>query len=76
MDIIREDFLFQKCVMLSCHNYWHWALHLIEKGDYQGALGIYDAHVSVFLLVVNHIKASGYDQVIPQSQTADQPTAP
>ena len=46
MDIIRDDFLFQKCVMLSCHNYWHWALHLIEKADYQGALGIYDAHVS------------------------------
>ena len=33
--------------MLSCHNYWHWALHLIEKGDYEGALGIYDAHVSM-----------------------------
>ena len=32
--------------MLSCHNYWHWALHLIEKGDYDGALGIYDSHVS------------------------------
>lgn len=32
------------CGMLSCHNYWHWALHLIEKGDYEGAKGIYDNH--------------------------------
>lgn len=32
------------CRMLSCHNYWHWALHLIEKGDYEGAKGIYDMH--------------------------------
>lgn len=33
------------CGMLSCHNYWHWALHMIEKGDYDGAKGIYDNHV-------------------------------
>ncbi|XP_053382109.1 tetratricopeptide repeat protein 38-like isoform X1 [Mercenaria mercenaria] len=41
------------CGMLSCHNYWHWALHLIEKEDYQGALGIYDNHC------FNSAKASG-----------------
>ncbi|XP_052762658.1 tetratricopeptide repeat protein 38-like [Mya arenaria] len=35
----------QTCGMLSCHNYWHWALILIEKGDFSGALGIYDNHV-------------------------------
>ncbi|XP_042325586.1 tetratricopeptide repeat protein 38, partial [Sceloporus undulatus] len=28
--------------MLSCHNYWHWALYFIEKGDYEAALTIYD----------------------------------
>ncbi|XP_052252233.1 tetratricopeptide repeat protein 38-like isoform X2 [Dreissena polymorpha] len=33
------------CGMLSCHNYWHWALHLIEKGDLEGAKGIFDGHV-------------------------------
>lgn len=32
------------CGMLSCHNYWHWALHYIEKGDYEAAKGIYDNH--------------------------------
>ncbi|XP_006866892.1 PREDICTED: tetratricopeptide repeat protein 38 [Chrysochloris asiatica] len=31
--------------MLACHNYWHWALYLIEKGDYEAALTIYDNHI-------------------------------
>lgn len=31
--------------MLACHNYWHWALYLIEKGDYEAALTIYDEHI-------------------------------
>uniref|UniRef100_A0ACB8EBK9 Uncharacterized protein n=1 Tax=Sphaerodactylus townsendi TaxID=933632 RepID=A0ACB8EBK9_9SAUR len=30
--------------MLSCHNYWHWALYFIEQGDYEAALTIYDTH--------------------------------
>ncbi|ERE86469.1 tetratricopeptide repeat protein 38 [Cricetulus griseus] len=30
--------------MLACHNYWHWALYLIEKGEYEAALTIYDNH--------------------------------
>lgn len=42
-----------QCGMLSCHNYWHWALHLIEKKDYSGALGIYDKHC------FDSVKASG-----------------
>uniref|UniRef100_UPI00398EF26E tetratricopeptide repeat protein 38 isoform X2 n=1 Tax=Pristiophorus japonicus TaxID=55135 RepID=UPI00398EF26E len=32
--------------MLACHNYWHWALYHIEKGEYETALSIYDTHVS------------------------------
>ncbi|XP_067855788.1 tetratricopeptide repeat protein 38 [Heptranchias perlo] len=32
--------------MLVCHNYWHWALYHIEKGEYEAALTLYDAHVS------------------------------
>ncbi|KAJ6668458.1 hypothetical protein lerEdw1_011940 [Lerista edwardsae] len=32
--------------MLACHNYWHWALNFIEKGDYEAALTIYDAHIA------------------------------
>ncbi|XP_060110128.1 tetratricopeptide repeat protein 38 [Heteronotia binoei] len=31
--------------MLACHNYWHWALYFIEKGDYEAALTIYDTHI-------------------------------
>ncbi|KAM4882978.1 tetratricopeptide repeat protein 38 isoform 2-T3 [Thomomys bottae] len=31
--------------MLACHNYWHWALYFIEKGEYEAALTIYDDHV-------------------------------
>ncbi|XP_004380119.1 tetratricopeptide repeat protein 38 [Trichechus manatus latirostris] len=31
--------------MLACHNYWHWALYLIEKGDYEAALTIFDNHI-------------------------------
>ncbi|KAH0616378.1 hypothetical protein JD844_027423, partial [Phrynosoma platyrhinos] len=32
--------------MLSCHNYWHWALYFIEKGDYEAALTIYDTQMA------------------------------
>ncbi|KAK2537599.1 Ttc38 [Columba guinea] len=32
--------------MLACHNYWHWALYFIEKGDYEAALTIYDNHIA------------------------------
>ncbi|XP_069855930.1 tetratricopeptide repeat protein 38 [Dipodomys merriami] len=31
--------------MLACHNYWHWALYFIEKGEYEAALTIYDNHI-------------------------------
>ncbi|XP_054998088.1 tetratricopeptide repeat protein 38 isoform X2 [Sorex araneus] len=31
--------------MLACHNYWHWALYLIEEGEYEAALSIYDTHI-------------------------------
>ncbi|KAI5623874.1 tetratricopeptide repeat protein 38 isoform X1, partial [Silurus asotus] len=30
------------CDMLACHNYWHWALYHIEKGEYEAALSIFD----------------------------------
>ncbi|NXP35530.1 TTC38 protein, partial [Leiothrix lutea] len=32
--------------MLACHNYWHWALYYIEKGEYEAALTIYDQHIA------------------------------
>lgn len=31
--------------MLASHNYWHWALYFIEKGQYEEALSIYDSQV-------------------------------
>ncbi|KAK7151885.1 hypothetical protein R3I94_008274 [Phoxinus phoxinus] len=31
--------------MLACHNYWHWALYHIEKGNYEAALDIFDEQV-------------------------------
>ncbi|KAF4091702.1 hypothetical protein AMELA_G00039830 [Ameiurus melas] len=34
------------CDMLACHNYWHWALYHIEKGEYEAALKIYEEEVS------------------------------
>ncbi|KAG9335201.1 hypothetical protein JZ751_005553 [Albula glossodonta] len=34
------------CDMLACHNYWHWALCFIEKGEYEAALSIYDSQVA------------------------------
>ncbi|CAN9498745.1 unnamed protein product [Ophioblennius macclurei] len=33
------------CDMLANHNYWHWALYFIEKGEYDAALQIYDDQV-------------------------------
>ncbi|XP_018425895.1 PREDICTED: tetratricopeptide repeat protein 38 [Nanorana parkeri] len=32
--------------MLACHNYWHWALYFIEKGEYEAALTLFDNHIS------------------------------
>ncbi|XP_044049993.1 tetratricopeptide repeat protein 38 isoform X2 [Siniperca chuatsi] len=31
--------------VLASHNYWHWALYFIEKGQYEAALQIYDSQV-------------------------------
>ncbi|XP_026887477.2 tetratricopeptide repeat protein 38 isoform X4 [Electrophorus electricus] len=35
-------FILKVCDMLACHNYWHWALCHIEKGEYEEALRIFD----------------------------------
>ncbi|KAK3586633.1 hypothetical protein CHS0354_028490 [Potamilus streckersoni] len=34
-----------KCGMLACHNYWHWCLYNIEKGNHEEALGIVDSQI-------------------------------
>ncbi|KXJ23457.1 tetratricopeptide repeat protein 38 [Exaiptasia diaphana] len=34
-----------KGAMLACHNYWHWALYHIEKGEYDAAVDVYDSQV-------------------------------
>jgi len=33
------------CQSLSHHNYWHWALLHILKGDFQAALGVFDSEI-------------------------------
>ncbi|KAG7454285.1 hypothetical protein MATL_G00258000 [Megalops atlanticus] len=43
METTEKDW--EGCDMLACHNYWHWALYFIEKGDYEAALKIYDSQV-------------------------------
>nr|XP_020458655.1 tetratricopeptide repeat protein 38 isoform X1 [Monopterus albus]XP_020458656.1 tetratricopeptide repeat protein 38 isoform X2 [Monopterus albus] len=35
----------QVCDVLASHNYWHWAVYFIEKGQYEDALQIYDSQV-------------------------------
>ncbi|XP_050392408.1 tetratricopeptide repeat protein 38 isoform X1 [Patella vulgata] len=34
------------CNMLACHNFWHWCLYYIEKGDYEEALTIFDNEIN------------------------------
>lgn len=36
----------KECDMLACHNYWHYALYFIEKGEYESALTVYDKHLA------------------------------
>ncbi|XP_054633592.1 tetratricopeptide repeat protein 38 [Dunckerocampus dactyliophorus] len=31
--------------MLASHNYWHWALYFIEKGQYEAALQMFDSEI-------------------------------
>ncbi|EDO30169.1 predicted protein, partial [Nematostella vectensis] len=31
--------------MLACHNFWHWAVYHVEKGEHDAALDIYDSQV-------------------------------
>ncbi|CAC5417417.1 Tetratricopeptide repeat protein 38 [Mytilus coruscus] len=33
------------CGMTSCHNYWHYGLFYIEKGEFDEALGLFDNEV-------------------------------
>lgn len=35
----------KSCESLACHNSWHWALYYVEKGDYEGALNIFDTEI-------------------------------
>jgi len=35
----------KSCESLACHNFWHWALYYVEKGDYEGALNIFDTEI-------------------------------
>ncbi|XP_077990624.1 tetratricopeptide repeat protein 38-like [Glandiceps talaboti] len=44
MSTTKEDWT--ACGMLACHNFWHWALYHIEKGDYSAALDIFDTEIS------------------------------
>ncbi|XP_017656514.2 tetratricopeptide repeat protein 38 [Nannospalax galili] len=41
----RSEAQWKDSDMLASHNYWHWAVYLIEKGDYEAALTIYDNHI-------------------------------
>lgn len=43
MSKTQDDWV--SCESLSSHNFWHWALYYIEKGDYEGALNIYDNEI-------------------------------
>lgn len=36
------SFFPQDCDMLACHNYWHWALYLIEKVRWPAVLSYVD----------------------------------
>ena len=36
---------------LGCHNYWHWALYYVEKGDFETALGILDNQVRIIFII-------------------------
>uniref|UniRef100_A0A667ZGN1 Tetratricopeptide repeat protein 38 n=1 Tax=Myripristis murdjan TaxID=586833 RepID=A0A667ZGN1_9TELE len=49
----RTEKDWQGCDVLACHNYWHWALYFIEKGQYEAALKIFDSQIS------RQLKASG-----------------
>ncbi|OPL33560.1 hypothetical protein AM593_03832, partial [Mytilus galloprovincialis] len=33
------------CGMIACHDYWHYALYNVEKGNYSDAVGLYDTQV-------------------------------
>ncbi|CAH1783936.1 unnamed protein product [Owenia fusiformis] len=33
------------CGMLACHNFWHWAVYHIEKGEPSGAMDIFDSEI-------------------------------
>ena len=35
--------------MMTRHNYWHWALYHVEKGDYDQALNVYDEHINKYV---------------------------
>lgn len=36
----------EPCGMLACHNFWHWAVYHVEKGENEAALDIFDTQVS------------------------------
>lgn len=36
----------EPCGMLACHNFWHWAVYHVEKGEVEAAIDLFDGQVS------------------------------
>lgn len=36
----------EPCAMLACHNFWHWAVYHVEKGEVEAALDLFDGQVT------------------------------
>ncbi|XP_014675492.1 PREDICTED: tetratricopeptide repeat protein 38-like isoform X2 [Priapulus caudatus] len=32
--------------MLACHNFWHWAVYHIERGEHTAALDVFDSQIA------------------------------
>ncbi|XP_054156914.1 tetratricopeptide repeat protein 38-like [Oppia nitens] len=43
MSSTTEDW--EVCNFLACHNFWHWALFHIEKGEYEKAVQLFDSQI-------------------------------
>lgn len=51
----KSESNWKTCDLLSCHNYWHYALYFIENGQYEQAFDIYRDHIEPKSLTIDFV---------------------
>ncbi|UYV81046.1 TTC38 [Cordylochernes scorpioides] len=47
--LLNTEKKWERCGLLACHNYWHWAIYHMEDGNYKTAMELYEDRIQQYL---------------------------